>query len=64
VTNEVEVFSTIAKLEDLRQVLGSDVSDLLEVGAVGFIVSVFAPVEQDKVAYAGCSELMVQVVDT
>ncbi len=63
-TNEVEVFNTISKLEDLRQVLASDVSDLLEVGAVGFIVSVVAPVEQDKVVFAGSSELTVQGLKT
>ncbi len=63
-TNEVEVFSTISLLEDLRQVLASDVSDLLEVGAVGFIVSVDAPVEQDKVVFAGISEHIVQDFET
>jgi hypothetical protein len=40
--------------------LASDVSDLLEVGAVGFVVSVDAPVELDKVVFDGISE---QIVD-
>jgi hypothetical protein len=64
VTNEVEVFSAISTLEDLWQVLASNITDLLEVGAVGFIVSVVAPVEQDKVVFAGISELTVQGVKT